>query len=146
MTEQSVRVKGPVAKSDALTIWALDYRLLTEVLVSIADEVAALGVEIKELFVLDAIDEHPHPAAVAEALSLPKPSVTVYLKRLEAAGFVRREIDADDLRRHKLTLTAPGRKVLGRGQTILADAFGQRLARLNADERAEFRRLLEKLG
>jgi DNA-binding MarR family transcriptional regulator len=36
--------------------------------------------------------------------------VTVYLKRLEAAGFVRREIDPADLRRHRLLLTRPGVK------------------------------------
>jgi len=41
---------------------------------------------------------------------MPKATVTVYLKRLEAAGFVRREIDPSDLRRHRLLLTATGRK------------------------------------
>jgi DNA-binding MarR family transcriptional regulator len=38
----------------------------------------------------------------------PKATVTVYLKRLEAAGFVRREIDPSDRRRHRLLLTPPG--------------------------------------
>jgi DNA-binding MarR family transcriptional regulator len=37
---------------------------------------------------------------------MPKPSVTVYVKRLVAAGLVKREIDHSDLRRHKLSLTA----------------------------------------
>jgi len=35
----------------------------------------------------------------------PKATVTVYLKRLEAAGFVRREIEPSDRRRHRLLLT-----------------------------------------
>ena len=65
----------------------------------------ALGLEIKELFVLAEIDEHPHPAELAVKLSMPKPSVTVNLKRLEAAGFVRREIDTTDLRRHRRRTT-----------------------------------------
>jgi hypothetical protein len=38
----------------------------------------------------------------------PKATVTVYLKRLEAAGFVRRGIDPSDRRRHRLLLTPAG--------------------------------------
>ncbi len=81
-----------MAKIDALKVWSLDYRLLTSVITSVAPDVAALGVEVKELFVLAEIDEHPYPAELAIRLSMPKPTVTVNLKRLEAAGFVRREI------------------------------------------------------
>ncbi len=47
---------------------------------------------------------------------MPKPTVTVYVKRLEAAGFLRREIDAADLRRHRLILTPEGRKAMTRGR------------------------------
>ena len=49
---------------------------------------------------------------------MPKPTVTVYLKRLVAAKLVRREIDADDLRRHRLNLTPAGRRVMVRGLVI----------------------------
>jgi MarR family transcriptional regulator, temperature-dependent positive regulator of motility len=35
----------------------------------------------------------------------------VYSKKLEADGFVRREIDPKDLRRHRLIVTSKGRKV-----------------------------------
>ena len=45
------------------------------------------------------VDEHPYPAELAVSLCMPKPSVTLYVKRLEAAGFLRREIDPEDLRR-----------------------------------------------
>ena len=77
---------------------------------------------------------------------MPKPAVTVYLKRLEAVGFVRREIDPGDLRRHRLSVTPVGRKALTRGQSLLSEAFGLRLARLSAAERAQLASLLEKLG
>ena len=83
-----------MAKIDAAKIWSLNYRLLMSVITSVAPEVAELGLEIKELFVLAEIDEHPYPAELAARLCMPKPTVTVYVKRLEAAGFVRREIDA----------------------------------------------------
>src|SRR5512139_852665 len=100
-----------MAKIDAAKTWSLNYRLLMSVITSVSADIGALGLETKELFVLAEIDEHPHPAELAAALCMPKPTVTVNLKRLEAAGLVRREIDASDLRRHRLIVTPAGRKV-----------------------------------
>ncbi len=94
---------------------------------------------------LGQVDQHPHPAGLATALSMPKPTITLYLKRLEAAGFVRREIDPDDLRRHRISLTTSGRKVTTRGIALLSEAFGERLDRLTAAERQQLQALLEKL-
>jgi DNA-binding MarR family transcriptional regulator len=134
-----------MAKIDAIKLWSLNYRLLTAVITSVAPDVTLLGLEVKELFVLAEIDDHPHPAELAVRLSMPKPTVTVYLKRLEAAGFVRREIDSTDLRRHRLLVTAAGRRIRARGLTLLSEAFGTRLARLSAPEQAELSSLLEKM-
>lgn len=135
-----------MAKIDAAKIWSVNYRLLMSVITSVAGEIAALGIETKELFLLAALDEHPHPAELADALSMPKATVTVYVKHLEAEGFVRRQIDAADLRRHRLTVTAAGRKVMASGLALLSDAFGARLARISAAEQAQLYRLLEKLS
>jgi len=135
-----------MVKIDASRIWSLSYRLLTSVITSVARDVGALGLEVKELFVLAEIDEHPHPAKLASRLSMPKPTVTVNVKRLEAAGFVRREIDATDLRRHRLMVTPAGRKAMARGLALLSEAFGARLARLSIPEQAELRALLERLS
>jgi DNA-binding MarR family transcriptional regulator len=134
-----------MAKIDALKVWSLNYRLLTSVITSVAPDIAALGIEVKELFVLAEIDEHPHPAELAVRLSMPKPTVTVYLKRLEAAGFVRREINPADLRRHRLLVTAAGRRIMSRGLALLSDAFGARLTRLTIAEQGELKTLLEKM-
>jgi MarR family transcriptional regulator, temperature-dependent positive regulator of motility len=60
----------------------------------------------------------------------PKATVTVYLKRLEAAGFVRREIDPSDLRRHRLLLTPAGCRATTDGLALLSNAFNERLGRL----------------
>jgi DNA-binding MarR family transcriptional regulator len=133
-------------KIDAAKIWSLNYRLLMSVINAVAADVAALGLETKELFVLAEVDEHPYPAELAATLCMAKPTITVYVKRLEAAGFVRREIDAADLRRHRLILTPAGRKAMTRGLTILSAAFGARLERLGAAEQAELKILLEKLS
>ena len=135
-----------MAKIDAAKMWSLNYRLLTSVITSVAPDIAKLGLETKELFVLAEIDEHPHPAELSVVLCMPKPTVTVNVKRLEAAGFVRREIDAADLRRHRLMMTAAGRKAMTRGLALLSAAYGERLRRLTAGQQGDLRALLEKLA
>jgi len=135
-----------VAKIDGLRIWSLNYRLMTAVISSVSPAISELGLETKELFVLAEIEEHPHPAALAARLSMPKPTITVYVKRLEAAGFVRREIDPGDLRRHRLLVTPAGRRVIARGLALLSGAFDARLANLDPQDQAKLQALLEKLG
>jgi len=131
---------------DVGKIWSLNYRLVMSVVTSIAPDIAELGLETKELFLLAEVEAHPHPAELAGALSMPKPTVTVYVKRLEASGFLRREIDGADLRRHRLVLTPEGRKTMARGLALLSKAFGARLARLNSAQQSELATLLEKLN
>jgi MarR family transcriptional regulator, organic hydroperoxide resistance regulator len=133
-------------KVDPAKIWSLNYRLLMAVIASVTPDIAALGLEIKELFLLAELDEHPYPAELSACLSMPKPTVSVNVKRMEAAGFVKREIDATDLRRHKLLLTASGRKAMTQGMARLSDAFGERLSRLSVREQIELRSALEKLS
>jgi DNA-binding MarR family transcriptional regulator len=133
-------------KIDPAKVWSLNYRLLTSVISSVTPDIAALGLEVKELFVLAEIDEHPYPAELASTLCMPKPTVTVYVKRLQAAGFLHREIDAADLRRHRLALTPAGRKAMSEGLALLSEAFGARLGRLSGPQQAELRTLLEKMS
>ena len=135
-----------MARIDPAKVWSLNYRLVSTIIVSVAPRLTALGLETKELFVLAAIDEHPHPAALADVLCMPKPTVTVYLKRLVEADFVRREIDSGDLRRHRLTVTPAGRKLMTRGLALLSEAFSERLSRLSSAEQVQLAALLEKLN
>jgi DNA-binding MarR family transcriptional regulator len=141
-----MRRQVPMPKNDVGKIWSLNYRLMMSVITGVAPDVAELGLEVKELFLLAEVGEHPHPAELAGVLSMPKPTVTMYVKRLEAAGFLRREIDGADLRRHRLILTAEGRKTMTRGLTLLSNAFGTRLARLSSAQQSELATLLEKLN
>lgn len=134
-----------MAKIDAAKIWSLNYRLLMSVITGVAADIAELGLETKELFVLAEVDEHPHPAELASTLCMPKPTVTVNVKRLEAAGFLRREIDSNDLRRHRLVVTPAGRKVMNQGLAMLSAAFGERLGRLSVAQQNELRTLLERM-
>ena len=134
-----------MAKIDVTKVWSLHYRLVTSVITEVAPALRELGLEVKELFLLAELDAHPHPAGLAEALLIPKPSVTMYTKRLEAAGLVKREIDSADLRRHRLTLTPDGRKAMTKGLALLTKTFGARMARLTAAQQTELGDLLEKL-
>ncbi|MCW2556049.1 MAG: MarR family transcriptional regulator [Mycobacterium sp.] len=130
---------------DAAKVWSLNYRLLLSVISSAEAGINALGLDSKELFLLAEIDEHPYPAELASTLSMPKATVTVYLKRLETAGFMRREIDSADLRRHRLLLTSAGRKAAKEGLALLSNAFDERLGRLTAKQQRELNTLLEKI-
>lgn len=130
---------------DAAKIWSLNYRVLLSVISCAEAGICALGLESKELFLLAEIDEHPYPAELAATLSMPKATVTLYLKRLEAAGFVRREIDPSDLRRHRLLLTPAGRQAARKGLTLLSDEFDKRLGRLTVAQRNDLKGLLEKI-
>jgi len=38
------------------------------------------------------VDEHRYPAELASTLCMPKPTVSVVIRRLEAAGFFRIEL------------------------------------------------------
>lgn len=130
---------------DAAKIWSLNYRVLLSVISCAEADICALGLESKELFLLAEVDEHPYPAELAATLSMPKATVTLYLKRLEAAGFVRREIDPSDLRRHRLLLTAAGRHAAKKGLILLSSEFDKRLARLTVAQRNDLKGLLEKI-
>ena len=135
-----------MAKIDAAKVWSLNYRVLLSVISCAEADICALGLEPKELFVLAEIDEHPYPAELAATLGMPKATVTLYLKRLETAGFVKREIDPSDLRRHRLLLTAAGRRAAADGLALLSGEFNKRLGRLTAAQQKELKNLLEKIS
>lgn len=82
---------------------------------------------------------------LAAALNMPKATVTLYVKRLEAAGFLRREIDTRDLRRHRLKLTPSGRKTARQGMKLLALAFEPCLDRLSEAQQQELKEFLERM-
>jgi DNA-binding MarR family transcriptional regulator len=135
-----------MAKIDPAKIWSLNYQLLMSVITAVAPAIAELGLETKELFVLAEVDQHPHPAELATKLCMPKPTVTLNVKRLEAAGFLHREIDAGDLRRHRLSLTASGRRAMTKGLALLSAAFAERLGRLSVAQQNELKSLLETMS
>jgi len=134
-----------MASADPATIFSLNTRLSVELLAEATPAIEALGLEPKAFFVLDGLEQQPYPADLARWLSMPRPTITGYLKTLEKKGLIRRELQPQDLRRHLLALTPTGRKTLSKARGILAECYGARLDRLTTTEAATFARLLERL-
>jgi DNA-binding MarR family transcriptional regulator len=76
------------------------------------------------------------------------PSMTRIVVGLEAAGLVTRQVDTDDRRVARVTVTAEGRRVLQRSRSLRTAFVARRLRRLSEPEReslGELVRLLERL-
>ena len=108
-------------------------------------ELSLLELDSKRLFVLCMVDAHPFPADLARALSLPKPSMTFLIKKLEECGYLRRQGERGDLRRYRLTITPSGIKARDRGADAVNGIFGACLNSLSAADQAAFSRIVEQL-
>ena len=133
-------------KISSWTLWTLSFQVMTSTLAEVAPRIRALGLEIKEFLLLTKLDGHPNPADLARALLVPKPSVTFLVKRMEAAGYLKRELQPDDLRRFRLTLTASGRRAMESAREIIDQEFGRRLSRLTQAQRVELMRIFERMA
>jgi len=106
-------------------------------------EITELGLETKECSCWPRWTNTP-PAELACALSMPKPSVTMYVSG-SSGRLVRREIDT-----RICVVTPPAhvrrRKTLTRGLALVSSGSGARLARLSSAQQSEFAMLLEKLS
>lgn len=127
-------------------LWTLNLQIMTTLMNQVAPRLRALRLEIKEFLLLSKLDEHPNPASLARTLVMPRPSVTFMVKRMEALGYVRRELQPDDLRRFRLTLTPSGRSAMESAREIFDEEFGKRLSRLTQAQRVELMRMFERLA
>jgi DNA-binding MarR family transcriptional regulator len=126
-------------------LWTLNLQVMTSLMAEVEPRIRALRLEMKEFLLLSKLDEHPNPADLARALMTPKPSVTFLVKRMEALGYLRRELQPDDLRRFRLTLTPSGRSAMERAREIFDEEFGRRLSRLTQAQRVDLLRIFERL-
>lgn len=85
------------------------------------------------------------PSGVAAALGVPAPTVSHILRRLEAGGWVTRQVDPDDLRRYRLALTPAGQEALRAARACLEAALDRRLEGLAPEDRDLLARLLARL-
>lgn len=101
-------------------------------------EAGKAGLSATDATLLVHIKKHPGigVSELAEAEQTSRPTMSAHVKRLEAAGWIRREADAADARRAGLAVTAAGLKVLEAARRRRNDWLAARLARLTPEARA----------
>jgi DNA-binding MarR family transcriptional regulator len=112
------------------------------------EEVEAAGFSLYDYSVLAVLAEKPREtqATVADALRVDRSQLVGILDALEERGLVERKRDPNDRRRHLVSLTAEGKKQLGRLRTIIGRLEDDLLAPLDAGERESLHELVLKLS
>jgi DNA-binding MarR family transcriptional regulator len=131
-----------------MRVWELLLRnanMLQSVLERAEPELSPLELDARRLFILSTVEAHPFPADIARALSLPKPSITFLVKKLEESGYLRRQGEKGDLRRYRLTITPAGIKARDKGAEVVNGIFGVCLNNLSAADQATFCRIIDQL-
>jgi DNA-binding MarR family transcriptional regulator len=82
---------------------------------------------------------------LAERLQIENSTASVSVKRMEKAGYLRREADAGDCRMTRLYPTARGRAQFERSKRIIQDFISQCFVSLGASELFQLQELLEKI-
>lgn len=108
-------------------------------------EARKVGLSAQDALILGYIRKHPGVGVseLAEFEQISRPTMSSHVKRLEAAGWLRRTSDALDGRRQSLTLTPAGLRQHEAIQRHRNDWLAARLVRLSPAER---QRLAEAAG
>jgi DNA-binding MarR family transcriptional regulator len=91
------------------------------------------------------VDANAFPADLARVLSMPKPSMTFLIKKLEESRYLRRQGEKGDLRRYRLTITPAGIKARDKGAEAVNRIFGACLNSLSAADQATLSRIVDQL-
>ncbi len=75
-----------------------------------------------------------HPKDLADALETSAPVVSILLRRLEQRGFVTRQLDCEDHRRTRVSLTQQGEAQLERLKASWRELQSEKLERLSEDD------------
>ncbi len=130
---------------DDARLWTGCYSFVQRGMDAASSRISDLGIDVREFLVIDHIDRTSSPVDIGKALSIPKATLTGYVKALEAKSLIQREINREDLRRYQLRLTPTGMKIVSNARRILTEVFDDHLATLDNGERTEIKRLIEKL-
>jgi DNA-binding MarR family transcriptional regulator len=105
-----------------------------------------LGMKLKEFVMLNYLGDADGTTQgqLGEAMGIDANTVVLLLNGLEQRGFVVRERDPQDRRRHIVRITPAGRKALVRAERALESLTDEALGNLDADERTALRALLAK--
>lgn len=106
------------------------------------------GLNVHELRVLRLIDDQPGVTftSLARQTKFERSATSRILSRLIKQGLVRREIDEADARHFLLHVTPAGKTLRAAADPFSLEMEDILLSALTEDERAEFRRILDKLS
>jgi DNA-binding MarR family transcriptional regulator len=105
-----------------------------------------VGMDLRLLMALSFLGDHdgaPQQELV-DALCMDAKNVVLLLNELEDAGHLVRRRDSEDRRRHRVYITASGRKALERASRALDSVEDDVLQALDADERTALGNLLTR--
>ena len=105
-----------------------------------------LGMNLKQVTMLAALrDQGELPqTTLCDMMRLTQNTVVTWLNELEDAGYISRNRDPEDRRKHNVALTEKGTAALERAETELRRLEDEALTKLSADERGQLRKLLAK--
>jgi DNA-binding MarR family transcriptional regulator len=105
-----------------------------------------LGVNLKDLAALAYLRDHDGTSqqAMGEGLCIDANYCVLLLNDLEGRGLVERRRDPADRRRHLVAMTSAGARALRAAEAAQETIEDDILRGLDASERAELRRLLER--
>ena len=109
----------------------------------------AIDESLRTYYVLATLDEHGELSQqqVCDRIDIDRSDMVRLIDDLETRRHVVRTRDPRDRRRHRLTLTASGKKALRRCEALLAEATNDVFANLSDDDRNTLHRLvLRALG
>jgi DNA-binding MarR family transcriptional regulator len=105
-----------------------------------------LGMNLKQVYMLASLRDHGElpQTTLCDMMRLTQNTVVTWLNELEDAGYVARIRDPEDRRKHNVAVTEKGSAALERAETELRRLEDEALSGLNADDRAQLRKLLAK--
>jgi DNA-binding MarR family transcriptional regulator len=103
-----------------------------------------LGMKLKQLITLELLanQEGCLQQELGATLMIDPNNCVLLLNDLDDRGYVERQRDPRDRRRHIVVITATGLKALDKGQAKLEELEGEVLANLDIDDRERLRGLL----
>ena len=103
-----------------------------------------LGMKLKQLITLELLanQEGCLQQELGATLMIDPNNCVLLLNDLDDRGYVERQRDPRDRRRHIVVITAAGLKALDKGQAKLEELEGEVLANLETDDRERLRDLL----
>lgn len=84
-------------------------------------------------------------AKIANCLCIKPATLTVMIKRMEAAGLIRRQTDENDMRALKVYITEEGKKTAKRTKDVFKKAMQEIYEGLEDEELVEYLRIMEKI-